>query len=347
MKKPEEKTEKIDKVDKAAKPKEEARPWWLPPPFHSEPVKFTDFAAKVEELSKENPYGADKFYFILQDITDQTTRDNEKRLLFPKVPEKNRYVNVTVYGDNRCLLPCSDPKAVDGDYINASPISTKLAGNAQPYIATQAPTEFTKKDFWRLVWHQDTQIIVMLTREVEHNVIKCDKYWPEDEKVPLQGDEGMTVTLLSSQATPSIITRKFRLTHGKDEPRDVTHFQLLGWDDHCSPDEIESVHTLITEYRKIRDPKHPVIVHCSAGIGRSGTFICLDALIDHIKHLQAHPDLPQAIDIAGLVFELRKQRTGMVQSKVQLKFIYHFINTAFKKGWLDIKPLAADEKKKE
>lgn len=195
------------------------------------------------------------------------------------------------------------------------------------YIASQAPLDSTCDDHWQLVWEQKVELIVMLTKERERQMvrssgtqgtsgelklvlyqIKAHRYWPE-EKTTQQYHEISVHHAQCGEEEGSMI-RKFILTRGR-ESRTVHHIQHAEWPDHGALEVEDMVH-LFNVYRRLRSKSSgPVLVHCSAGIGRTGTFIAIDMLLDNLaKHTTG------TIDIFDLVQRLRKQRPGSVQTPV-------------------------------
>jgi len=280
---------------------------------------------------------------------------------------KNRYANVVPYDLTRVKL-----REVNGsDYINASFIDGEVSGSNQAYIATQGPLPETFADFWRMTWETSCRLIVMLTREREQSMIKVDRYWPTmEEKVVKYGVT--TVVLVEEHDSPesAIKRRIFQLSHSgfPGETRIVEQYQYSGWPDHGVPNTTEHIRTLIRcmsrssfpsadPYSHIALPK-PTIVHCSAGIGRTGTFCAIHISLEKLYHycnnsplfgatfkatgsalaalnpediqqryslVRAATDVLRNIDIYSTVKNLRLQRPGMVQQQEQYSFSYYAV----------------------
>nr|XP_014347810.1 PREDICTED: receptor-type tyrosine-protein phosphatase C [Latimeria chalumnae] len=227
---------------------------------------------------------------------------------------KNRYVDILPYDYNRVSLAqiSNEPGS---DYINASYID----GFKEPrkYIAAQGPKDETTDDFWRMVWEQKTTVIVMVTRCEEGNRNKCAQYWPTMEKgQEVFGD--ITVHISEEKICPDYIIRKINITHSKEKgsARDVTHIQFMSWPDHGVPDD---AHLLLKLRRRVNAFNNlfsgPIIVHCSAGVGRTGTYIGIDAMMEGLE-------AEGVVDVYGYIVKLRRQRCLMVQVEAQYILIH-------------------------
>ncbi|NWQ70299.1 PTPRK phosphatase, partial [Neopipo cinnamomea] len=222
---------------------------------------------------------------------------------------KNRYKSIIPYDHCRVVL---QPSGTGNDYINASYVDSYRSPHF--FIAAQGPLAETMVDFWQMVWQEKTLVIVMLTGLVEQNKIKCEKYWPEQEEV--YGD--FTVTLNNTRTTTGLVTRMFSLQKaGCALPRVVEQFHYLLWPDHGVPRNTSQLLCLLAVVNKrvLEAPVGPVLVHCSAGIGRTGTFIALDFLLKMGK-------AEGKVDVFHCVQQLREQRVSMVQTKEQYTFLY-------------------------
>ncbi|CAM4667114.1 unnamed protein product [Lepidochelys kempii] len=225
---------------------------------------------------------------------------------------KNRYKSVIPYDHCRVVLQSAN---VGADYINASYVDSYRSPHF--FIAAQGPLPGTVGDFWQMIWQEKVSVIVMLTGLVEQNKTKCEQYWPEGEQVC--GD--FTVTLSNTWTTTSLVTRTFRLQRaGSPLPRNVQHFHYLLWPDHGVPSNPARLLQLVemVNERLSEAPAGPVLVHCSAGIGRTGTFIALDVLL---KMARAEG----SVDVFRCVQRLREQRVSMVQTKEQYTFLYEVL----------------------
>nr|XP_047912739.1 receptor-type tyrosine-protein phosphatase mu-like [Anser cygnoides] len=226
---------------------------------------------------------------------------------------KNRYKCIIPYDHCRVVL---QPSADTGnDYINASYVDSYRSPRF--FIAAQGPLPGTVVDFWQMVWQEKTSVIVMLTGLVEQNKTKCEQYWPEQEQV--YGD--FTVTLNNTRTTTGLVTRIFCLQKaGCPLPRVVEQFHYQQWPDHGVPRNPAQLLYLVEKVnnRESEAPAGPVLVHCSAGIGRTGTFIAMDFLLKMAK-------AEGKVDVFHCVQKLREQRVSMVQTKEQYAFLYEVL----------------------
>ncbi|XP_048038127.1 receptor-type tyrosine-protein phosphatase S isoform X28 [Megalobrama amblycephala] len=233
---------------------------------------------------------------------------------------KNRYANVIAYDHSRVILApievtnlhASFQGITGSDYINANYIDGYRKQNA--YIATQGPLPETFGDFWRMVWEQRAATVVMMTRLEEKSRIKCDQYWPS------RGTEtyGMIqVTLLDTIELATFCVRTFSLhKNGSSEKREVRQFQFTAWPDHGVPEYPTPFLAFLRRVKTCNPPDAgPIIAHCSAGVGRTGCFIVIDAMLERIKH-------EKTVDIYGHVTLMRSQRNYMVQTEDQYSFIH-------------------------
>ncbi|XP_059424965.1 receptor-type tyrosine-protein phosphatase S-like isoform X16 [Carassius carassius] len=224
---------------------------------------------------------------------------------------KNRYANVIAYDHSRVIL--APIEGITGsDYINANYIDGYRKQNA--YIATQGPLPETFGDFWRMVWEQRAATVVMMTRLEEKSRVKCDQYWPS------RGTEtyGMIqVTLLDTIELATFCVRTFSLhKNGSSEKREVRQFQFTAWPDHGVPEYPTPFLAFLRRVKTCNPPDAgPIIAHCSAGVGRTGCFIVIDAMLERIKH-------EKTVDIYGHVTLMRSQRNYMVQTEDQYSFIH-------------------------
>ncbi|XP_054689332.1 receptor-type tyrosine-protein phosphatase C isoform X4 [Grus americana] len=227
---------------------------------------------------------------------------------------KNRYIDILPYDHNRVELS-EIPGYPGSDYINASYID----GFKEPrkYIAAQGPKDETTDDFWRMIWEQKATIIVMVTRCEEGKRNKCAQYWPSMENgSATYGD--IIVKISESKTCPDYVIQKLHITNGRERTpgRDVTHIQFTSWPDHGVP---EDPHLLLKLRRRVNALSNffsgPIVVHCSAGVGRTGTYIGIDAMLEGL-------DAEGRVDVYGYVVKLRRQRCLMVQVESQYIFIH-------------------------
>nr|XP_010298331.1 PREDICTED: receptor-type tyrosine-protein phosphatase C [Balearica regulorum gibbericeps] len=227
---------------------------------------------------------------------------------------KNRYIDILPYDHNRVELS-EIPGDPGSDYINASYID----GFKEPrkYIAAQGPKDETTDDFWRMIWEQKATVIVMVTRCEEGKRNKCAQYWPSMENgSATYGD--IIVKINESKTCPDYVIQKLHITNGRERTagRDVTHIQFTSWPDHGVP---EDPHLLLKLRRRVNALSNffsgPIVVHCSAGVGRTGTYIGIDAMLEGL-------DAEGRVDVYGYVVKLRRQRCLMVQVESQYILIH-------------------------
>ncbi|XP_067297935.1 protein tyrosine phosphatase receptor type Db isoform X5 [Pseudorasbora parva] len=225
--------------------------------------------------------------------------------------QKNRYANVIAYDHTRVSLSNNDG-VPGGDYINANFIDGYRRQGA--YIATQGPMPDTFCDFWRMVWEQHTANIIMITKLEEKSRNKCDQYWPS------RGTETyglMQVSLLDTVELATYCVRTFALfKSGSGEKREVRQFQFTAWPDQGVPEHPTPFLAFLRRVKACNPPDAgPIAVHCSAGVGRTGCFIVIDAMLERVKQ-------EKTIDVYGHVTLMRSQRNYMVQTEEQYIFIY-------------------------
>ncbi|KAK3607688.1 hypothetical protein CHS0354_010677, partial [Potamilus streckersoni] len=246
--------------------------------------------------------------------------------LLPKNLTKNRYKDVYPYDDTRVQLELWDP-ATENDYINACYVDGFKTTHA--YIAAQGHAMKTLNDFWRMIWQTKSAKIVMLCNLIEDGKHKCEKYWPDEGTIEF-GE--IAVRLVQWESFSEFTIRKLELQkikiqeNGKGiiKQRHLKQFHFTTWPDNSVPRYATS---LVHFLRKVRSTKvpgitsGPMVVHCSAGIGRTGTFLALDYLVDQAEQLGS-------IDVFSCVETLRKQRANLVQNVEQYRFLHEALTEA-------------------
>lgn len=229
---------------------------------------------------------------------------------------KNRFSNILPYDVSRYKLqPVDDEEG--SDYVNAS----YIPGPASPrhYIATQGPLAGTQNDFWRLCWECRTPAVVMLTQCEEGGRTKCHRYWPLGERVLRCG--GVDVHTLGVQHYAAWSLTQLLLRQG-GEQRTLTHWHFTSWPDFGVPQPPDSLVRFLLAFRaRVSPAQQPVMVHCSAGVGRTGTFIALDSVVQELHN----SEVAGSVDILGVVHRLRKARMCMVQTQEQYTYIYQCV----------------------
>ncbi|XP_058277760.1 receptor-type tyrosine-protein phosphatase F isoform X5 [Hirundo rustica] len=271
------------------------------------PIPLSDLADNIDRLKANDGLKFSQEYESIDPGQQFTWENSNLEVNKPK----NRYANVIAYDHSRVILTSID--GVPGsDYINANYIDGYRKQNA--YIATQGPLPETLSDFWRMVWEQRTATIVMMTRLEEKSRVKCDQYWPS------RGTEtyGMIqVTLLDTVELATYTVRTFALCkNGSNEKTELRQFQFMAWPDHGVPEYPTPILAFLRRVKACNPTDAgPMVVHCSAGVGRTGCFIVIDAMLERMKH-------EKTVDIYGHVTCMRSQRNYMVQTEDQYIFIH-------------------------
>ncbi|XP_024084878.1 tyrosine-protein phosphatase Lar isoform X3 [Cimex lectularius] len=282
------------------------------------PIPISELANHIERLKSNDNLKFSQEYESIEPGQQFTWDHSNMEVNKPK----NRYANVIAYDHSRVIL-----QPIDGipgsDYINANYCDGYRKHNA--YVATQGPLVDTCSDFWRMVWELRSSTIVMMTKLEERARIKCDQYWP------LRGTEtyGMiTVTLSDVQELATYCIRTFHINRGGScERREVKQLQFTAWPDHGVPDHPAPFLQFLRRVRSCNSAEisGPPVVHCSAGVGRTGCFIVIDSMIERMKS-------EKSIDIYGHVTCLRAQRNYMVQTEDQYIFIHDALLEAVQCG---------------
>ncbi|XP_041886427.1 receptor-type tyrosine-protein phosphatase F isoform X11 [Corvus kubaryi] len=271
------------------------------------PIPVSDLSDNIDRLKANDGLKFSQEYESIDPGQQFTWENSNLEVNKPK----NRYANVIAYDHSRVILTSID--GVPGsDYINANYIDGYRKQNA--YIATQGPLPETLSDFWRMVWEQRTATIVMMTRLEEKSRVKCDQYWPS------RGTEtyGMIqVTLLDTVELATYTVRTFALyKNGSSEKTELRQFQFMAWPDHGVPEYPTPILAFLRRVKACNPTDAgPMVVHCSAGVGRTGCFIVIDAMLERMKH-------EKTVDIYGHVTCMRSQRNYMVQTEDQYIFIH-------------------------
>ncbi|XP_063996413.1 receptor-type tyrosine-protein phosphatase delta isoform X34 [Pogoniulus pusillus] len=271
------------------------------------PIPILELADHIERLKANDNLKFSQEYESIDPGQQFTWEHSNLEINKPK----NRYANVIAYDHSRVLL-----SAIEGipgsDYINANYIDGYRKQNA--YIATQGALPETFGDFWRMMWEQRGATVVMMTKLEERSRVKCDQYWPS------RGTETyglIQVTLLDTVELATYCVRTFALyKNGSSEKREVRQFQFTAWPDHGVPEHPTPFLAFLRRVKTCNPPDAgPMVVHCSAGVGRTGCFIVIDAMLERIKH-------EKTVDIYGHVTLMRAQRNYMVQTEDQYIFIH-------------------------
>ncbi|XP_038123401.1 receptor-type tyrosine-protein phosphatase S-like isoform X27 [Cyprinodon tularosa] len=285
------------------------------------PIPIMELADHIERLKANDNLTFSQEYESIDPGQQFTWEHSNLEVNKPK----NRYANVIAYDHSRVLL-----SAIDGvpgsDYINANYIDGYRKQNA--YIATQGALPETFGEFWRMIWEQRSAIVVMMTKLEERSRVKCDQYWPT------RGTETyglIQITLLDTVELATYCVRTFSLfKNGSSEKREVRQFQFTAWPDHGVPEHPTPFLAFLRRVKACNPPDAgPMVVHCSAGVGRTGCFIVIDAMLERIKH-------EKTVDIYGHVTLMRAQRNYMVQTEDQYVFIHDALQEAVNCGTTEV-----------
>ncbi|KAG6443605.1 hypothetical protein O3G_MSEX002936 [Manduca sexta] len=312
------------------------------------PIAKEDLAEAYAERQADSDYGFQKEFEILPDcFPDRTTHASEARENQPK----NRYPDIKAYDQTRVKLSQID-SVTGSDYINANYVRGYQEG--KQFICAQGPTDATVNDFWRMIWEHGLELIVMLTNLEEYSKVKCSKYWP-DEVRGAKAFGNITVHHVGEKRYSDYIVRELKITKQltnadgqpivenngiakrngdvkepsecsaptsprelkEAEARTVRQYHFLMWKDFAAP---EHPHSILKFIKRMNEAwcnmvGRPVVVHCSAGVGRTGTLVALDCLLDQLR-ATGH------VAVFNTVAELRRQRNFLVQSLKQYVFVY-------------------------
>lgn len=290
-------------------------------------VVLKNFLNHFETLEARKKLGDDLFeaeFQSLKELTERLKHDPEYACTEGQKEvnrKKNRYKDILPYDLSRVIL--SEYPGVPGsDYINANLI--KGASGSRAYIASQGPLPTTVMDFWRMIWECEVQVIIMACNEKESGKYKCERYWPNEGEKKQYGN--ITVELVKwKQVCPDFLLRTLRARCGTEE-RTLCQFHYWSWPDHGVPTSVGPIVDLV---RLVRDCQAsealPVLVHCSAGCGRTGT-ICA---IDYVWGLMRVGKLSDSFSLYQIIREMRLQRIAMVQTKEQYVLVHRVVAALF------------------
>ncbi|XP_067653253.1 receptor-type tyrosine-protein phosphatase T-like [Haliotis asinina] len=275
------------------------------------PVRLDRFRQYITQ--KIDGAGFEQEYKFLRHGLAKEHKEGQK----PENKKRNRFLALFPYDESRVVL------APDGDatcdYIHASYVQGFHERNV--FIAAQGPNKVTVDDFWRMIWQENVSEIIMLTRVMEMNRKKCEQYWPDGTKDMKCGN--IVIKTLLSTVRADFTTRKFLVRHSNtpSDKRTVTQLHFTSWPDH----DVPSAPALVgfwKQYRSLKSSEEgitgPVVVHCSAGVGRTGTFIALDNLFDEAEALDK-------VNVLACVSKLREARMNMVQTVDQYRFVHESV----------------------
>ncbi|XP_061879309.1 receptor-type tyrosine-protein phosphatase mu-like isoform X1 [Entelurus aequoreus] len=272
-------------------------------------IRVADLLQHITQMKCAEGYGFKEEYesfFEGQSAPWDSAKKDENRM-------KNRYGNIIAYDHSRVRLQALEGEQ-SSDYINANYVDGYHRPNH--YIATQGPMQETVLDFWRMVWQENTAAIVMVTNLVEVGRVKCCKYWPDDTEIY----KDIKVTLIETELLSEYVIRTFAVEkRGAHEIREIRQFHFTGWPDHGVPYHTTGLLGFIRRVKaKTLSNAGPMVVHCSAGAGRTGCFVVIDIMLDMAER-------EGVVDIYNCVRELRSRRVNMVQTEEQYVFIHDAI----------------------
>ncbi|KAL0966943.1 hypothetical protein UPYG_G00302550 [Umbra pygmaea] len=273
-------------------------------------IRVADLLQHITQMKCAEGYGFKEEYesfFEGQSAPWDSAKKDENRM-------KNRYGNIIAYDHSRVRLQPLEGEQ-NSDYINANYVDGYHRPNH--YIATQGPMQETVFDFWRMVWQENTAAIVMVTNLVEvGRQVKCCKYWPDDTEIY----RDIKVTLMETQLLSEYVIRTFAVEkRGAHEIREIRQFHFTGWPDHGVPYHATGLLGFVRRVKaKTLSNAGPMVIHCSAGAGRTGCFMVIDIMLDMAER-------EGVVDIYNCVRELRSRRVNMVQTEEQYVFIHDAI----------------------
>uniref|UniRef100_A0A7N9AKN8 protein-tyrosine-phosphatase n=1 Tax=Mastacembelus armatus TaxID=205130 RepID=A0A7N9AKN8_9TELE len=265
-------------------------------------IRVADLLQHITQMKCAEGYGFKEEYesfFEGQSAPWDSAKKDENRM-------KNRYGNIIAYDHSRVRLQALEGEQ-SSDYINANYVD----------VSTHtSPMQETVFDFWRMVWQENTAAIVMVTNLVEVGRVKCCKYWPDDTEIY----RDIKVTLIETELLSEYVIRTFAVEkRGAHEIREIRQFHFTGWPDHGVPYHATGLLGFIRRVKsKTLTNAGPMVVHCSAGAGRTGCFIVIDIMLDMAER-------EGVVDIYNCVRELRSRRVNMVQTEEQYVFIHDAI----------------------
>ncbi|XP_023160833.2 tyrosine-protein phosphatase 99A isoform X5 [Drosophila hydei] len=290
-------------------------------------VPVNEFAKHVASLHADGDIGFSREYEAIQNecVSDDMACEHSQH---PENKRKNRYLNITAYDHSRVHLHPTPGQKKNLDYINANFIDGYQKAHA--FIGTQGPLPDTFDCFWRMIWEQRVAIIVMITNLVERGRRKCDMYWPKDG---IETYGVIQVKLVEEEVMSTYTVRTLQIKHLKLKKKKqcnleklVYQYHYTNWPDHGTPDHPLPVLNFIKKSSAANPAEAgPIVVHCSAGVGRTGTYIVLDAMLKQIQQ-------KSIVNVFGFLRHIRAQRNFLVQTEEQYIFLHDALVEAIASG---------------
>lgn len=282
--------------------------------------------SSIEQEYKEIDSKSGGWHMLFQEIRVNCDREAKDKVFSMSESGKNqnrslnRYRDVNPYDHSRIIIHRGNT-----DYINANLVKMEKA--ERKYILTQGPLKETVGHFWVMIWEQNTKAIVMLNKLLEKKQIKCHQYWPEkmgEEHILNLTDVGLSIEYIKYEECTNFSKRTLRLTDLESKKsREVIQFHYTTWPDFSIP---SSPVAFLQFLKQVRDSGAldkdvgPAVIHCSAGIGRSGTFCLVDCCLVLIEK-----EGENKVSVKNILYELRRYRMGLIQTADQLYFSYQAI----------------------
>ncbi|KAK1888911.1 Tyrosine-protein phosphatase non-receptor type 14 [Dissostichus eleginoides] len=285
----------------------------------------TDERCKTLELKLEE----ERVFTEYEQVPKKRTDCVLTTATLPENTERNRFRDVVPYEENRVELVPN--KENNTGYINASHIKVMIRGEEWHYIATQGPLANTCADFWQMVWEQGVNVIAMVTAEEEGGRPKSHRYWPKLGSKHNSATHGkFKVTTKFRTDSGCYATTGLKVKHLlSGQERTVWHLQYTDWPEQGCPEYVQGFLSYLEEIQSVRRHTNsmldtskslnpPVVVHCSAGVGRTGVVILTELMISCLEH-------NEPVEVPTMLSELRQQRMLMVQTISQYKFVYQVL----------------------
>ena len=284
--------------------------------------KYSFSLTKISDINNKliNENSLIEEFIELRKKTDFNERKLKMRIIGNN--NKNRYGDIGPFKDNKVPLN-------NNNYINASFINIP---NEHSFIATQGPLDNTISDFWEMIIDYNVSVIIMLCNLKERNKIKCSEYWNK-ELIEKDNLFKLISSNLKEYNDKNLIIREIEIQKiGNWEIKKVLQLQFTGWSDHDVPNENEVYNTFITLFKTINDKgSNTTVIHCSAGVGRTGTFLSLIILYNNILNQKNENSQQISFSIFGLVRQLKEMRFLLVENERQYIFIYKFLRLFLEK----------------